>query len=47
MINIDKCEKEFLKFTEKFNLEDEKIKRKQEHSLRVIEKREKIAKTIN
>ena len=47
MINIDKCEKEFLKFTEKFNLEDEKIKRKQEHSLRVMEKSEKIAKALN
>lgn len=47
MINIDKCKEEFLKFTEKFNLKDEKIKRKQEHSLRVMEEIEKIAKALN
>lgn len=36
MIDILKAEKEFLKYTEKFDLNNEHIKSKQEHSLRVM-----------
>lgn len=41
-IDLEKAKEEFLKYTEKFNLEDENIKRKQLHSLRVM----KISKDI-
>ena len=37
MIDINKAKVEFLRYTEKFDLENENIKRKQLHSLRVIE----------
>ena len=30
-INIEKAKDEFIKYTEKYNLEDEDIKRKQQH----------------
>lgn len=45
-IDLEKARKEFLKYTEKFNLEDENIKRKQQHSLRVMELSKKIATKI-
>ena len=36
-INLDKAQKEFLKYTEQFNLKNENIKGKQLHSIRVME----------
>lgn len=45
-INLEKAKEEFLKYTEKFNLEDKNIKRKQLHSLRVMEASKKIATKI-
>lgn len=47
MIDLKKCKEEFIKYTEKFDLENEGIKRKQEHSLRVMEDSQKIAKALN
>ncbi len=47
MIDLEKCKEEFFKYTEKFDLENEGIKRKQEHSLRVMEDSQKIAKALN
>lgn len=46
MIDLEKCKKEFLKYTEKFNFEKEGIKRKQLHSLRVMEESKKVAKAL-
>lgn len=46
MINLEKCKKEFLKYTEKFNFEKEGIKRKQLHSLRVMGESKKVAKAL-
>ena len=45
-IDLEKARKEFLKYTEKFNLEDENVKRKQQHSLRVMAISQKIATEI-
>lgn len=45
-MDLEKAKEEFLKYTEKFNLEDENIKRKQQHSLRVMVISEKIAKKL-
>ena len=45
-IDLEKARKEFLKYTEKFNLEDENLKRKQQHSLRVMAISQKIATEI-
>lgn len=45
-IDLEKAREEFLKYTEKFNLEDENIKRKQQHSLRVMAISQKIATKI-
>lgn len=45
-IDLEKAREEFLKYTEKFNLEDENIKRKQLHSLRVMEISKQIATKI-
>lgn len=42
-INIEKAEKEFLKFTENYDLNNPNIKRKQQHSLRVMKISEEIA----
>ena len=42
-INLDKAQKEFLKYTEQFNLKNENIKGKQLHSIRVMELSKKIA----
>lgn len=47
MIDLEKCKEEFLKYTENFNLEIVPIKRKQLHSLRVMEKSKEIAKSLN
>lgn len=46
MINLEKRKKEFLKYTEKFDFEKEGIKRKQLHSLRVMEESKKVAKAL-
>ncbi len=45
-VDLEKARGEFLKYTEKFNLEDGNIKRKQQHSLRVMEISRKIARQI-
>ena len=45
-IDLEKAREEFLKYTEKFNLEDENIKRKQLHSLRVMGISKQIATKI-
>lgn len=42
-IDLEKAKEEFLKYTGRFNLEDENIKRKQLHSLRVMEISKDIA----
>ncbi len=47
MIDIEKCKREFIKYTEKFDLDNPNIKRKQLHSLRVMEKSNSIAKSLN
>ena len=43
LIDINKAEKEFLKYTEDFNHEDNRITRKISHSLRVKEISRQIA----
>ena len=45
-IDLEKAREEFLKYTETFNLEDDNIKRKQQHSLRVMAISQKIATQI-
>ena len=35
-IDMEKAKEEFIKYTGKFNLQDENIDRKQQHSLRVM-----------
>ena len=47
MIDLEKCKEEFIKYTEQFDLENEGIKRKQEHSLRVMEESKKVAEALN
>lgn len=47
MIDLEKCKKEFLKYTEEFDLENDGIKRKQLHSLRVMEASKKVAEALN
>ncbi len=47
MVNLENCKEEFLKYTEQFNLENESIKRKQLHSLRVMEESKKVAEALN
>ena len=47
MINLEKCKQQFLKYTETYDLQNEGIKRKQEHSLRVMEESRKIAEALN
>ena len=41
-INIEEAKEEFIKYTENFNTKDKNVKRKQQHSIRVM----KIAKQI-
>ena len=47
MIDIEKSKNEFIKYTQKFNLENNNIKRKQLHSLRVMNISNTIAKELN
>ena len=42
-IRLNKAKKEFIKYTEQYNLENENIKRKQLHSIRVMELSKEIA----
>ena len=46
MIDIENCKNEFLKYTKGFNLQNEGIKRKQIHSLRVMEESKKVAEAL-
>ena len=46
MIDIENCKNEFLKYTKGFNLQNEGIKRKQLHSLRVMEESKKVAEAL-
>ncbi len=46
MIDLEKCKKEFLNYTEGFDLENEGIKRKQLHSLRVMEESKRVAEAL-
>lgn len=46
-INLEKAKQEFLKYTENYDLENEHIKGKQLHSLRVMEVSKQIAKGVN
>ena len=45
-IDLEKAKNEFLKYVENYDLEDENIKRKKFHSLRVMEISERIAKSL-
>lgn len=45
-INIEKTKEEFLNYTSKFDLNNDCIKRKQQHSLRVMEISKKIAEVL-
>lgn len=45
-MNLEKAKQEFIKYTEKYNLKEERIKAKQTHSLRVMEISNQIAKGI-
>lgn len=46
MIDLEKCKDEFLKYTEKYDLNNDNLKRKQLHSLRVMQKSRIIAKSL-
>lgn len=46
MVDLDKAKNEFIKYSEKFNLENSRLKAKQLHSLRVMEVSNKIAKGL-
>lgn len=46
-IDIEKAKKEFIKYTENYDLDNPNIKRKQQHSLRVMKISEEIAKGEN
>lgn len=45
-INLEKAKHEFIRYTENYNLQNEHIKGKQEHSLRVMEISKQIAKGL-
>ena len=45
-MNIEKAKEEFIKYTENYDLENEHIKRKQEHSIRVMKISKKIAEGL-
>ena len=47
MVDIELAKKEFLKYTEKFDLKNEHIKGKQQHSLRVMQVSKEIAERLN
>lgn len=47
IVNLEKSKEEFLKYTESYDLQEEKIKRKQLHSLRVMRISKEIAKGLN
>ena len=47
MIDLINCKNEFIKYTEQFDLNIQGIKRKQLHSLRVMEKCKKIVESLN
>ena len=42
-LDIEKIKKEFIKYTENYNLRDEMLKNKQQHSIRVMEINRDIA----
>ena len=46
-MDLEKAQKEFIKYTENYDLRDSNIIRKQLHSIRVMELSEKIAKRLN
>ena len=46
MIDLEKCKDEFLKYTEKYDLNNDNLKRKQLHSLRVMQKSRIIAQSL-
>lgn len=46
-MEIEKSIEEFIKYTQNFDLSNNRIKRKQEHSLRVMKISEEIAKRLN
>ena len=46
MIDLEKCKKEFFKYTETYDLQKEGIKRKQLHSLRVMEESKRVAESL-
>ena len=45
-MDLKKAEKEFIKYTEKYDLNDSNIKGKQKHSIRVMNISKEIAKKI-
>lgn len=47
VIDLEKAKSEFLKYTEGFDLDNENIRRKKYHSLRVMAVAERIAKYLN
>ena len=46
MIDLEKAENEFIEYTKKFDLENKRLKGKQEHSLRVRDISKKIAENL-
>lgn len=46
MIDLENSKREFLKYTKKYDLNEPEIKRKQEHSIRVMEISKQLAKII-
>lgn len=47
MIDIKSAKEEFIKYTQKFDLDNKNIKRKQSHSIRVMTISNQIAKSLN
>lgn len=46
-IDLEKAKEEFIKYTEKYDLTNKRVKGKQEHSLRVMEISKEIAQKLN
>lgn len=46
VIDLEKCKKEFFKYVSRYDLQKENIKRKELHSLRVMEESRKIAELL-